>query len=99
PTYPLDMIATLTPDHKFLKLAVVNATEKGQKFDLSVTGVRLSGSSKLWQLTGSSLDAANHVGQPSQVEVKEIPIGNGPGTITVAPISVNIYQFPVTSGQ
>ncbi len=29
PTYPLDMIATLTPDHKFLKLAVVNATEKG----------------------------------------------------------------------
>ena len=99
PTYPLDMIATLTPDHKFLKLAVVNATETEQKFDLSAAGIKLSGPSKLWQLTGSSLDAANHVGQPSQLELKEIPISDGPGTITVAPISVSIYQFSVTNGQ
>ncbi len=27
PTYPLDVLATLTPDHKFLNLVVVNATE------------------------------------------------------------------------
>src|SRR6185503_618754 len=36
PTYPLDMFASLTPDHKYLTLAVVNATEKEQSFDLSV---------------------------------------------------------------
>ena len=34
------MIATLTPDHKYLNLVVVNATEKDQKFDLSVTGAK-----------------------------------------------------------
>lgn len=99
PTYPLDMFAALTSDRKYLTIAVVNATESEQKFDLKVAGVKLEGLSKLWQLTGSSLDAANHVGQPSQVEVKEIPIGSAPGTVTVSPISVNIYQFPVAGAQ
>ncbi len=95
PTYPLDMFAALTTDRKFLTVAVVNATESEQKFDLSVTGTHLAGPSTLWQLTGSSLDAANHVGQPQQVTVKEISLGDAHGTITVAPISVNIYRFPI----
>ncbi len=95
PTYPLDMFAALTTDRKYLTIAVVNATESEQKFDLNVTGTRLAGPSTLWQMTGSSLDAANHVGQPPQVEVKEIPIGAAPRTISVAPISVNIYRFPI----
>ena len=80
PTYPLDMLAALTADRKFLTIAVVNATESEQKFDLSVTGARLAGPSTLWQMTGNSLDAANHVGQPPQVAVKEIPIGDAPQT-------------------
>ena len=63
------------PDHKFLTLAVVNATDSEQKFDLNVTGVRLAGTATLWQMTGKDLDAANHVGQPPQVEVKETAIG------------------------
>jgi hypothetical protein len=71
---------------------VVNATESEQKFDLSTTGARLAGPSTLWQLTGSSLDAANHVGQPPQAGVKEISPGDAQGTITVAPISVNIIR-------
>jgi alpha-N-arabinofuranosidase len=95
PTYPLDMFAALTPDHKFLNLAVVNATDSEQKFDLSVAGAHVTGPATLWLLTGSSLDAANHVGQPPQVEVKEMSVGDASGTITVAPISVNIYRFPV----
>jgi alpha-N-arabinofuranosidase len=63
--------------------------------DLSITGVRLAGPSTLWQLTGSSLDAENHVGQPAQVAVKEIAIGDVPQSVSVAPISVSIYRFPV----
>ena len=93
PTYPLDMFAALSPDRKFLTVAVVNATESEQKLDLSAAGVRLAGSSTLWQMTGKSLDAADRVGQPPQVEVKEIAIGDAPHSLTVAPISVNIYRF------
>ena len=60
---------------KFLTLAVVNATDSEQKFDLDVSGVRLGGNATVWQMTGKDLDAANQVGQPPQVEVKETAIG------------------------
>jgi hypothetical protein len=73
------MTATLTPDHKYLNVAVVNARGQEQNFDLSVTGVHVDGPSTLWQLTGSSLDAANHVGQPAQVAIKEISIDASAG--------------------
>jgi alpha-N-arabinofuranosidase len=99
PTYPLDMFAALTAEGKFLTVAVVNATETEQKFNLAVTGNKVGGPSTLWQMTGSSLDAANHVGQPPQVEVKEISIGEAPQTVSVAPISVNVYRFPVVQAQ
>ena len=95
PTYPLDVFAALTPDHKYLNVAVVNATDSEQKFDMNVTGVQIAGPSTLWQLTGSSLDAMDRVGQPAQVEIKEIPVSNASGPIPVAPISVNIYRFQV----
>jgi alpha-N-arabinofuranosidase len=95
PTYPLDIIATLTPDRKYLNVAVVNATDQEQKFDLSVTGVHVTGPSMLWQITGSSLDAANRVGQPAEVAIKEISIGAPQGGISVAPISVNVYRFGI----
>jgi alpha-N-arabinofuranosidase len=93
PTYPLDMFAALTPDHKFLTVAVVNATEEPKKFDLNVTGGRLAGQSTLWQLTGKSLEAVNKVGEEIRVAVKEIPIDAVPQTLSVAPISVNVYSF------
>jgi len=57
--------------------------------------VRVAGPSTLWQLTGSNLDAANRVGQEPQVAVKEIAIGEPLHSLTVAPISINIYRFPV----
>jgi alpha-N-arabinofuranosidase len=97
PTYPLDMVAALTEDRKFLTIAVVNGTDTEHKFDLKAAGVSLSGPPTLWQMTGSSLEAENHVGQPTQVVVKEIAIDNAAGTLAVAPFSVNIYRFPVAA--
>jgi alpha-N-arabinofuranosidase len=94
-TYPLDMVAALSADRKFLTLGVVNATDSVQKLDLNVTGVHLGGQSTLWQMTGKDLEAANRVGEKPQVEITEIPIGNVPQMLSVAPISINIYRFPV----
>jgi len=95
PTYPLDMFAAITPDHKFLTLAVVNATAAEQQFDLNVKGVQVAGPATLWQMTGSSLDAANRVGQPAQVEAKQSAMIDAGKTLTVAPISVSIYRIPI----
>jgi alpha-L-arabinofuranosidase len=95
PTYPLDMVAALSADRKYLTLAVVNATDLVQPLALNVIGGRLAGKSTLWEMTGKDLDAANHVGQKPQVDVQEIPMGDVPTTISVAPLSVDIYRFPV----
>jgi alpha-N-arabinofuranosidase len=97
PTYPLDLFAALTPDKKNLVVSVVNATDKDQKFDLSVTGSKLAGPSKAWILSGSNLDAANRVGEPAQVQVKETSLASAPSSITVAPYTVSIYRFPVAA--
>lgn len=94
-TYPLDMFAALSPDRKTLTLAVVNATDSQQAFDLKVQGVRLGGTSTAWQLAGKSLDAADRVGQPPQVDVKEIDPGPAPSSLSAAPNSVAVYRFPV----
>jgi alpha-N-arabinofuranosidase len=93
PTYPLDIVAALTEDHKFLTIAVVNATDSEQKFDLNVTGCRLDARSTRWQMTGKDVDAANHVGEEPQVRVKQMEIGSVGRTLAAAPISVSIYQF------
>ena len=58
-------------------------------------GVRLSGNARLWRMTGNNLEAANKIGQPPQVEVKEIAVAEAPTTVLVAPISVDIYRFPI----
>ncbi len=95
PTYPLDVIAALSPDGRYLTVAVVNATETAQSLELDLSGKTLAGPATLWQITAASLDAANRVGQPAQVELKESHVGAGV-SLAVAPISINVYRFPVT---
>ncbi|MFP5236340.1 MAG: alpha-N-arabinofuranosidase [Acidobacteriota bacterium] len=95
PTYPLDMFAALSADHKFLTLAVVNATDTAQKFDLAVSGARLAGGGAVWTMTGKSLDAADHVGQAPQVEIKQSALEGTPANLTAVPISVEVYRFPL----
>jgi len=95
PTYPLDMVAALSADRKYLTLAVVNATDSEQKFALNISGARLAGNGTLWQMTGKDVDAANHVGQAPQVEVKKTTVSETPATLSVGPISVEIFRFSV----
>jgi alpha-N-arabinofuranosidase len=95
PTYPLDVVAALSPNRKYLNLAVVNATESDQPLMLNVKGVRLSGKPTLWEMTGKDLNTSNRAGHKPQVDVKEIPMGEVPAKLSVPPISVDIYRFRV----
>ena len=52
-----------------------------------------AGPSTLWQLTGSTLDSTDRVGQPPQVEIKETT-GNAPSTISVAPDQREYLSLP-----
>jgi alpha-L-arabinofuranosidase len=99
PTYPLDVVAALSPDRKFLTLAVVNATDSAQSLELNLTGAKPAGNATLWEMTGKDLDAANRVGQAPQAEIKETVIGIASGTLSIAPISVDVYRFPVEQAE
>jgi alpha-L-arabinofuranosidase len=95
PTYPLDLAAAFTGDRKFLTVAVVNPTTSTQSLDLNFQGVQLRGKSRSWQMTGATVDAANLLGQKPQVETVEMDLPEVPASLSIAPISINIYEFPV----
>lgn len=90
-TYPVDVSAALTSDGKFLTLAVVNPTESPQLLDLTIRGIEVRGTGRLWHMTGSGLDAATGLTK-QEVQIVETPM-SVPKTLQAAPISVDLYQF------
>jgi len=95
PTYPLDVYAALSPDRKALYVAVVNATESAQTLDLELTGAHAAGSAKLLRLEGSGLIAANSVGKPSELAVRETTASEPMAATTIPPISISIFSIPL----
>lgn len=93
-TYPLDVIAGISPDGKSLRLGVVNATFDTQRLDLSTANITLSGRGVRWLLSGKSLAAQNKVGKPAGVSISESKVRAG-SQIFVPPISVAIYELPI----
>lgn len=92
PTYPVDVVAALTSDRKFLTLAVVNPNESAQQLDVTFKGITLTGKGRIWRMTGDSLNAATGLGR-NEVRILEMPLPETPGALNVAPISISIYEF------
>jgi alpha-N-arabinofuranosidase len=92
-TFPLDVAAALSDDRKTLTVAVVNPTEAEQRIDLTFRGAELADRGRLWRMAPSSIDAAIVIGQKPQVEIEEKQLDAVPRSASVAPISVNIYEF------
>ena len=101
PTYPLDVFAALSADHKRLAISVVNPTESAQDCDLNLTGVQPSGAAKLWRLTapaGAAPVAAGpgrggFGGPPATMAESSLP--QAPRRITLPPSSISVYEFEV----
>lgn len=95
PTYPLDVVAALSADRKSFILSVVNPTEEGQQFTHRISGARLRGSGKLWQIAPPDVNAVNQPGKKPMVEIVETPQETLPDSIQVPPVSVSIYEFGI----
>jgi alpha-N-arabinofuranosidase len=93
PTYPLDVSAALTSDRKALTVAVVNATDSAQQMDIDLAGFRPLAQGRMWRLTAPSLDAANRVGQTPQLAIAENAFDASAKTLSVAPYSIELYEF------
>ncbi|HEX4270505.1 MAG TPA: hypothetical protein VHZ32_03930, partial [Rhizomicrobium sp.] len=92
-TFPLDMVAALKDGGRLLSVAVVNATESAQHTSLALDHFRTRPRGRVWKLTGPSLEAANLVGKPAQVTVTEGDFDAHARKLSVAPYSVELYQF------
>jgi alpha-L-arabinofuranosidase len=95
PTYPLDVVAAWSRDRKTLAVAVLNPTESEQQLAIAFKGAELTGKGTLWRMAPASVNATNRIGQPPQVNIDKLPIKSASGTLNIAPISVNIYDFAV----
>jgi alpha-L-arabinofuranosidase len=91
-TYPLDVAAALTADGKSLTVAIVNPTDSTQELELQFQGGTPRGAGKMWQMTGATPDATTGLGR-SEVEVKELPVGEPPKALSVTPVSISVYDF------
>ncbi len=91
--FPLDVVAGVSTDRKTFTLSVINPTESAQNFNLNVTGLKLSGTGKLWQIAADNVNASNAEGEKPEVDIVETPVKKIPKEFVVAPISINVYEF------
>jgi len=92
-TYPLDVSAALSEDHKTLTYAVLNPSDGEQHLKLSITGAKVAPQGHLWRMSPVSVEAKNAVGQKPGVEVEEKDVPSSQDTVSVPPFSINIYSF------
>jgi alpha-L-arabinofuranosidase len=97
PTYPLDVTAALSSDGKKFIFSVVNPTEEKQELSPKVTGLKLRGPGKLFQIAPPSLTSANLPGQKPAVEIVEHPQTSFPETLQIPPVSIGVYEFEIES--
>jgi alpha-N-arabinofuranosidase len=94
-TFPLDVVAALSSDRKKLIVSVVNPTEEKQEFSPKVTGVKLRGPGKLWQIAPPSLNSANVPGQKAAVEIVESAAQGMGETVQVPAVSVSVWEWEI----
>jgi len=93
-TYPLDVTAALSTNHKILTVAVVNATDEIQEMALDFAGFTPGPSGLLRRLSGNGLHALNRVGHTPEITVTELPFNTAVKKIAVEPLSIELYEIP-----
>ena len=89
-TFPLDVVAAWTEDHRTLTVAVLNPTDVEQPLKLGINGADLSGKGTLWRLASTEDSGQN----PS---ISSSRLDSIPAILTLPRFSVNLYEFPVKS--
>ena len=86
-TFPLDVAAAWTDDHRTLTVAVINPTDVEQPLKLNLKGAGLSGRGTRWRLASAEPNGQNPV-------VSSSPVDSVSGSLTVPRFSVSIFEMP-----
>ena len=95
PTCPLDVLAAFSSDRKKFLISVVNPTEEGHSFMPKISGVKLRGQAKLYQIAPPSVSSTNEAGKEPAVKVVETAQDGLSETVQVPPVSVSLYEFDI----
>ncbi|MEW5901158.1 MAG: alpha-L-arabinofuranosidase C-terminal domain-containing protein, partial [Acidobacteriota bacterium] len=88
---PLDVMAAWTEGKKALTVSIVNPTRETQSLSLSLKGLSLPTSARLWRIAGADEMAFNEPGKNPAVEIQEAsgaPFGK---KLTIPPLSISIF--------
>jgi alpha-N-arabinofuranosidase len=91
---PLDVVAALSTDRRALTIGVVNAMPDLTPLDLSVTGISLTGSGRLWRIGGPDPQAYNDAGS-TPIQIVEETVREVGNRVTLPPYSVTLYRLDV----
>ncbi|HKJ44440.1 MAG TPA: alpha-L-arabinofuranosidase C-terminal domain-containing protein [Balneolales bacterium] len=90
---PFDIASSLTKDHKYLTISVVNTTDKDQKLPVTITGGNVKKSGLMYYITGKNSMVYNLPGkQAVRTRQKTVHLGN---ELTIPKMSACIFRFPV----
>jgi alpha-N-arabinofuranosidase len=84
-TFPLDVVAAWTENHRALTVAILNPTNDKQTLTLNIAGAELSGNGTLWRLASVEDNGQNPV-------ISSTPMDAVPA-LTFPPFSVSIYTL------
>jgi len=90
---PLNVMATLTENRKALAISIVNPTMEQQDIPVEISGIRLTGSGKCWQIAGNDPMAYNDPGKEPKVQIKETAVREFNGMLKAEPCSVTLYSL------
>ena len=92
---PLDVAAAWTQDRTALTVGIVNPCLDAQKVPVRVDGASLTGSGRVWTITGTDPMAYNEPGVPPAVRIEEKEVDGISDALDVGPISVTLYALAV----
>jgi alpha-L-arabinofuranosidase len=94
-TYPLDVAAAWSADHKTLTVAVLNPDDAAHELNVSFKGVEFSGKGKLWRMISPDPRATDAIGRKPAVDVAETALSEVPKSMPVPPMSISLYELAV----
>jgi len=94
-TYPMDVAAALTADHRKLTVAVVNPTETAHEMEFAVTGASLQGTGTMWRIAAPNLDADNEPRKEPALTIRETRLIERPAKLALPPLSINLFELDV----
>jgi len=92
-TYPLDIMAALTSDHKKITIAVVNPTKQVQKLNIRYKNISVTSEGKKWTIAGHDLKAVNNPDVAPEIKIVKSAVKNADQSLIAEALSVTIFEL------